>query len=309
MTSLIFLTLALAPGLAEDKPRVELLWPQGAPGAVGSEERDKPSLTISLPAADKANGTAVVVCPGGGYGALAMDHEGKQIAEWLTRHGIAAFVLKYRLGPRYRHPIPLQDAQRALRIVRSRTKEWNVKSDRIGIWGFSAGGHLASTAATHFDAGQAAADDPIDRVSCRPDFAILCYPVITLEPPYTHEGSRRNLLGDHPDPKVVEQLCNHKQVTSKTPPTFLFHTSADTAVPPENSILFYMALRKAKVPAELHIFEEGPHGVGLARGMAGGQGALWSWPDLLAGWLKTRGLLARKSEIRNPKSEGNRNGE
>jgi acetyl esterase/lipase len=282
MTNAAMLALGLTL-CAADAPKVELLWPQGAPGAVGTEERDKPSLTIYLPPADKATGTAVVVCPGGGYGVLAVGHEGKEPAEWLNRHGVAAFVLRYRLGPRYRHPAPLEDAQRALRIVRSRAKEWRLDPKRIGIWGFSAGGHLASTAATHFDDGKPDADDPVERASCRPDFAILCYPVITLRPPYAHMGSRRNLLGDKPDEKLVENLCNEKQVTARTPPTFLFHTSADRAVPPENSLLFYEALRKAKVPAELHIYEQGEHGVGLAVG----KGAASAWPDQLAAWMKT----------------------
>jgi acetyl esterase/lipase len=275
---------------AEDKAKVEFLWPDGAPGAVGTEQRDKPNLTIYLPSSDRANGTAVVVCPGGGYGALATGHEGEEPARWLNKHGIAAFVLRYRLGPRYRHPVPMQDAQRAVRIVRSRAKEWNLNPERIGIWGFSAGGHLASTVATHFDAGKPDSSDPIERVSCRPDFAILCYPVITMRPPVTHSGSRRNLLGEKPDDKLVESLCNERQVTSKTPPTFLFHTSEDTGVLPENSILFYQALMKAKVPAELHIYEKGPHGIGLAAG----RGAVSAWPDQLAGWLKTHGLLASK---------------
>ena len=290
MSCLALLTLGLSLCAAEE-PKVELLWPKGAPGAVGTEERDKPTLTIYLPPADKATSTAVVVCPGGGYGGLAVGHEGKDPAEWLNRHGIAAFVLRYRLGPRYRHPAPLQDAQHALRIVRSRAKEWGVDADRIGIWGFSAGGHLASTAATHFDEGKRDADDPIERVSSRPDFAILCYPVITLRPPHAHMGSRRNLLGDKPDEALVDSLCNETQVTSKTPPTFLFHTNEDTAVPPENSILFYSALRKAKVPAELHIYQNGRHGVGLAVGL----GATAAWPDQLAAWLKARGLLGSRA--------------
>lgn len=288
MTNLALLTLGLTLFAADNEPKVELLWPKGAPGAAGTEERDKPSLTLYLPPADKATGTAVVVCPGGGYGGLAAGHEGKEPAEWLNRHGIAAFVLRYRLGPRYHHPAPLQDAQRALRIVRGRAKEWHLDPKRIGIWGFSAGGHLASTAATHFDDGKRDADDPVERVSCRPDFAILCYPVITLQPPYAHMGSRRNLLGEKPDEGLVESLCNDKQVTERTPPTFLFHTNADTVVPPENSILFYQALRRHKVPAELHIYQEGPHGVGLAVG----RGAAAAWPDQLAAWLKTRGLLS-----------------
>ena len=285
--SLTLLTLTMALGAA---PQQELLWPDGAPGAAGATDLDKPSLTVYLPPADRATGTAVVVCPGGGYGFLAVDHEGRQPAGWLTRHGVAAFVLRYRIAPRYHHPAPMQDVRRALRTVRARARDWNVRPDRIGVWGFSAGGHLASTAATHFDAGKPDATDPVDRVSCRPDFAILCYPVITLRPPYAHQGSRENLLGKNPDPKLLDSLCNDTQVTEKAPPTFLFHTSADTAVPPENSVLFYTALRKAKVPAELHIYEKGVHGVGLAPN----DPVLSSWPARLADWMKGRGLLEKK---------------
>lgn len=271
-----------------DKP-VELLWPDGAPGAVGMEDRDKPSITIWLPGAEVRNGAAVVVCPGGGYGGLANDHEGKQVAEWLNKKGVAAFVLKYRLGPRYHHPAPLQDAQRAMRTVRARAKEWNVDPKRVGIWGFSAGGHLASTAGTHFDDGMEGAKDAIDRVSCRPDFMILAYPVITLEPPYTHGGSRKNLLGDSPDPKLVESLCNQKQVTARTPPTFLFHTAEDKAVPIQNSEMFHDALKKAGVPCELVTYEKGVHGVGLAQK----DPILSKWPDRLADWLEKQGVLKK----------------
>lgn len=271
------------------EPKTELLWPMGVPGAVGTEDADKPSLTVYLPSADKANGCAVVVCPGGGYGGLAMGHEGKDVAEYLNNLGVTAFVLKYRLGPRYRHPAPMQDVQRALRTVRARAKEWNVDPKRVGVMGFSAGGHLASTAATHFDDGNADAKDPIDRVSCRPDFAVLCYPVITLVSPYAHMGSRNNLLGKDADEKLVQSLCNDTQVTDKTPPTFLFHTSEDTAVPPENSVLFYMALRKHKVPAELHIYEKGKHGVGLAPK----DPILSTWGGRLSDWLKSRGYLGK----------------
>ncbi len=282
------LALVLATiGLAE--PKTELLWPDGAPGARGNEDKDKPSLTIYLPAPDKANGTAVVVCPGGGYATLALGHEGKEVAEWLNSQGVTAFVLKYRVRP-YRHPAPMLDAQRAIRTVRARAKEWNVDPQRIGIWGFSAGGHLASTVGTHFDDGHPKAQDPIERVSCRPDFLILAYPVITFTDTTMHRGSRNNLLGPEPDPKLVENLSNEKQVTAMTPPTFLFHTNADTAVPPENSVLFYLALRKAGVPAELHIYEQGKHGVGLAQK----EESLANWPDRLALWMKGRGLLGKK---------------
>jgi acetyl esterase/lipase len=246
---------------------------------------DKPSLSIFLPPAGRATGSAVVVCPGGGYGFLAVDHEGKQIAQWLSSMGIAAFMLKYRLGPRYHHPAPLLDAQRAIRTVRSRAAEFGISPDSIGIWGFSAGGHLASSASTHFDAGDPKAADPIDRVSSRPDFAILAYPVISFTTEYTHKGSRENLLGKDPDPKLVEYLSSEKQVTRDTPPTFLFHTDEDVVVPPENSVLYYLALRKAGVPAEMHVFQRGPHGVGLA---ATDQ-TLVVWQQVLANWLRTRG--------------------
>ncbi|MGE5648257.1 MAG: alpha/beta hydrolase [Acidobacteriota bacterium] len=278
----------LAASVAFAQPQTRLLWPDGAPGARGNEDVDKPSITIYLPAAAKAAGSAVVVCPGGGYQMLAMDHEGRQIAEWLNERGVAAFVLKYRLGPKYHHPVELGDAQRAIRTVRHGAAEFGIKPDRIGIWGFSAGGHLASTAATHFDAGDANSPDPIERMSSRPDFAILCYPVISLSE-FAHQGSRRNLLGDDPDPQLVEYLSNEKQVTAATPPTFLFHTSDDPGVPVQNSILFYSALRRYGVPAEMHLYEHGPHGVGLAQK----DPVLSTWPARLNDWLKGRGLLAK----------------
>jgi acetyl esterase/lipase len=283
------LLMAFALALLANEPQTIVLWPGGAPGAVGNEDADRPTLTVYLPPADRAVPTGVVVCPGGGYAKLAMDHEGRQVAEWLNSLGVAAFVLKYRLGPRYRHPAPLEDAKRALRLVRSRAGEFRIAPDRIGVWGFSAGGHLASTLATHFDAGNPAAADPIERVSCRPDFAILAYPVISFATEYAHKGSRRNLLGDNPDPALVENLSNEKQVTAQTPPTFLFHTNEDAGVPAENSVLFYLALRRAGVPAELHIYERGRHGVGLAPN----DPVLSSWPQRLADWLRVRGLLGR----------------
>jgi len=283
------LLMAFALALLANEPQTIVLWPEGAPGAVGNEDADRPTLTVYLPPADRAVPTGVVVCPGGGYAKLAMDHEGRQVAEWLNSLGVAAFVLKYRLGPRYRHPAPLEDAKRALRLVRSRAGEFRIAPDRIGVWGFSAGGHLASTLATHFDAGNPTAADPVERVSCRPDFAILAYPVISFASEYAHKGSRRNLLGDNPDPALVENLSNEKQVTAQTPPTFLFHTNEDQGVPAENSVLFYLALRRAGVPAELHIYERGRHGVGLAPN----DPVLSSWPQRLADWLRVRGLLGR----------------
>jgi len=283
----IVLSLVAGVALLAQRPGAEPpsfpLWAAGAPGAIGTEDRDVPTLTPWI--AKNPNGKAVVVCPGGGYGALAVDHEGKQIAQWLNSQGISAFVLKYRLGPRYRHPVMIGDAQRALRIVRARAAEWHVNPGKIGVMGFSAGGHLAATVATHFYAGNPSAADAIDRAGSRPDFAILCYPDITFtEEAYVHKGSRRNLLGDLPDSALVQNLSNERAVTKETPPTFLFHTDADTGVPPENSVLFYLALRKHGVPAELHIYEKGPHGVGLGWSDV----ALSSWPARLADWLRNR---------------------
>ncbi|HZR27672.1 MAG TPA: alpha/beta hydrolase [Terriglobales bacterium] len=271
------------------EPRTVLLWENGAPGALGNDDADKPTLTIYLPFGRDAVGTAVVVAPGGSYLHLASNHEGRQVANWLNSLGIAAFVLKYRLGPRYHHPIELGDAQRAIRLVRARAAEFGISPSRVGMMGFSAGGHLTATAATHFDAGDSAAPDPIDRVSSRPDFAILGYPVITMVEPYVHHTSQRMLLGDNPDAKLQQALSDELQVTPQTPPTFLFSTSEDATVPVENSVMFYSALHKAGVPAELHIFEKGPHGVGLDLK----DPVLSQWPMLLANWLRSRGLLTK----------------
>ena len=287
--ALLFSTGSALAQRGGPEPQVVLLWPDGAPGAQGDLDEDKPTLSIYLPTAERATGTAVVVCPGGGYRNLAMDHEGQQVARWLNSFGVAAFVLKYRLGPRYHHPAPLQDAQRALRYARINAAEFRIDSGRIGIWGFSAGGHLASTAGTHFERGNPAATDPYERTSSRPDFLILGYPVISLTTEYTHQGSRRFLLGETPDPALAENLSNDKQVTSETPPTFLVHTDEDKTVPAENSVLFYLALRRAGVPAELHIYERGPHGVGLAPA----DRVLSSWPARLADWMYSRGLLTK----------------
>jgi acetyl esterase/lipase len=264
-----------------------LLWPDGAPGALGNAEEDQPSLTIYPAGGPQKVSTGVVVFPGGGYVHLAIDHEGAQIAAWLNSYGIPAFVLRYRLGPRYHHPIELGDAQRAIRWVRAHAKDYGVDPHRLGVWGFSAGGHLASTAGTHFDSGKPDSSDLIEQQSSRPDFLILSYPVITFREPYLHRGSRDALLGKNPDPALIDLLSNELRVTKETPPTFLFHTSDDKVVPVQNSIEFYLALEKASVPAELHVFQSGPHGVGLARNMPG----LAEWPDLLAKWLKQNGWL------------------
>ena len=224
---------------------------------------------------------------------IAMNHEGRQVANWLNSLGVSALVLKYRLGPRYRHPVELGDAQRAIRLVRARAAEFGALPDRIGMLGFSAGGHLTATAGTHFDAGKPDAADPIDRVSSRPDFLVLAYPVILSRAPYAHQGSFNALLGPNPDPALLDDLSLDLRVTKDTPPTFLFHTNADTGVPAENSIQFYLALRKAGVEAEIHIFQPGPHGVGLAMGDA----VLEAWPPLLSTWFRNRGLLTNRTPV------------
>ncbi|MEZ6127016.1 MAG: alpha/beta hydrolase [Planctomycetaceae bacterium] len=289
IASLLLTVLCLAvSAMSEDwKP----LWPDGAPGAHGSTEHDVPAL-LAFPVKDNANGCGVVVCPGGGYGGLAMDHEGHQIVQWLNERGISAWILRYRLGSHnYHHPVQKGDVLRAIRTARHQAKSVGVDPHRIGVWGFSAGGHLASTAATHFDAGQANAADEIDRISSRPDFAVLCYPVITMDEQFTHKGSRKNLFGAdrYDDPELVALLSNDRQVTAQTPPTFIFHTTEDQAVPVENGILFYSALRKHSVASELHVYQKGRHGVGLAPT----DPILSSWPARLEDWLGTNGFLKK----------------
>lgn len=291
LVAVVVLSLS-AQVFGQVEARVELLWPNGAPQAKGDADGDRPSITIYLPPKEKATGAAVVICPGGGYGHLAIDHEGHQIARWLNSFGVAGFILKYRhrnSGAGYGHPVPLMDAQRAISMVRARAAEFEVDPARIGILGFSAGGHLASTAATHFHTGRTDTDDAIDRVSCRPDFAVLVYPVISLTERFTHVGSRTNLLGRDGDAELIRQLSNELHVTPQTPPTFLLHTNEDTAVPAENSVYFYLALRKAKVPAELHIYEKGQHGVGLGAAA----GAVGTWPRRCEEWMRGRGLLEK----------------
>ena len=301
LSALIGASLML-PALARaDDPTTMPLWPDGAPGAQGTETGDEnnpgdvPTITVWLAPKDKATGAAMVICPGGGYGFLATDHEGKQVAEWLNSIGVAGIMVKYRLGPKYHHPAPLDDAQRAIRTVRAKAKEWNLDPKRVGILGFSAGGHLASTAATHFDMGKKPSEaNPIDSESCRPDLAVLVYPVVSFTADFAHKGSAKNLLGDDPEKALLANLSNETQVTPQTPPTFLAHTLADTGVPMENSVAFAMALRKAKVPFELHIFEKGQHGLGLGTGWKGhidGEPTFEAWPRLCAAWLKGRGFL------------------
>lgn len=265
------------------------LWESGAPGAIGKEPLDIPTLTAYPAPKDKATGAAVIVCPGGGYARLSDVKEGSAVAEWLNSIGVSAFVLKYRLGMRYHQPAPLLDAARALRTVRSKAKEWNLDPGRIGILGFSAGGHLASTLGTHFDAGKPDAKDEIEKVSSRPDLMVLIYPVITMGD-LTHKGSKLNLLGESPTPELIKLYSNELQITKDTPPTFLVHTMTDAGVPVENSMLFAAGLRKAGVPFEFHLYEQGPHGFGLAPTNP----ILASWADRCADWLSLHGFTKSK---------------
>ena len=276
------------PLVASAQPAIPL-WAAGAPGAQGSAPEDQPVITPYLPPQGTANGTAVVIFPGGGYQHLSMEKEGSDVANWLTTTGITAFVVRYRLGPKYHHPVELGDAQRAIRTVRSRASEWGVDPQRLGIIGFSAGGHLASSAGTHFDAGSNSSADLIERASSRPDFMLLLYPVITMRgDSITHMGSRKNLLGDTPDDALVRLMSNELQVTRETPPTFLVHSTDDKTVPVENALLFYQALRNAGVPVEMHIFEYGGHGFGLAPA----DPVLSAWTIVCESWMRRHGWIS-----------------
>lgn len=284
----LLLSLAALHVHAADAVRFPL-WPDGAPEAKGNTPEHQPTLDLYKPDTVPANGCAVVICPGGGYGALAKDHEGIQPARFFNSFGVTAYVLHYRLGSKgYQHPIELNDAQRALRLARSRAAADGVDPARLGIMGFSAGGHLAASTGTHHDVGNPAAPDAIDRFSCRPDFMILCYGVLSFDPAITHKGSVKNLLGDRQnDPVLLDFLSNEKQVNATTPPTFLFHTTTDQAVPVANSLRFYEACQKNNVPVALHVFQKGNHGVGLAQSDPN----LKIWPTLLQGWIEQNGWL------------------
>jgi len=270
------------------------LWDKDVPGPKSSDPKNVPTLTLYPAPEEKANGTIVVVVPGGGYSGRATDHEGTQIAKWLNDRGVTAFILKYRTANESHitpplEPGPMLDVQRAVRTVRAKAKTVGGDPKKVGVWGFSAGGHLASTAATHFDAGKPDAEDPIERQSSRPDFVILAYPVISMKEGVTHGGSRRNLLGDKPEQAKVDFYSNELHVTKDTPPTFLFHTAEDKAVLLKNSQLFEEALKKAGVAgSKLYVEEKGPHGVGL------GQKIGSKWPEQLEAWMKERGLLGKK---------------
>jgi acetyl esterase/lipase len=301
---ILFITIILSCIMANAQTRVIPLWPDGVPGSI--ENSDYIETTDSLdnwtktrlvtnprldyyPAKEKlATGTAVVICPGGGYWGIAIDHEGKQTAEWLNSIGISAFVLKYRLPDdaimEDKSVGPLQDAQRAIRIVRRRAKEWNINPARIGIMGYSAGGHLAATLSTHYDEN---VYEPENETSARPDFSLLIYPVITMDASYTHMGSRETLLGKNPTDEQVKRFSNELQVDGQTPPAFLVHSLDDDTVPVLNSINYALALKKNSVPCELHLYEQGGHGYGLGRS----DNTESTWPEACKKWLGAHGLI------------------
>ena len=281
----------LAASAALAAPETVPLWPNGAPEAKGTAPQDTPRVDIYPAPADKACGAGVIVFPGGGYGGLAADHEGRQIAKYFNNFGVAAVVCSYRLGSAgYHHPVELNDAKRAVRWFRANAGKLGVDTDRIGVIGFSAGGHLASTVGTLFDNGDPNAPDPIDKLSSRPDFLVLCYPVISMTESYMHRGSRNNLLGPEKDnEELARQVSSERNVSPHTPPTFIFQTDEDTAVPAENAVNFYLALRKKKVPAEMHVYQPGPHGVGLLQG----DPVLSTWGQHLRAWLRNEGFLSK----------------
>lgn len=272
------------------------LWPSGAPGAKGQTDKDQPWVDVWLAPQDKANGATFVIAPGGGYGGLAVDHEGVQVAKYFNALGVSAFVLHYRLGSAgYHYPIELMDVQRAIRLVRSKAGEYALDANRVGIIGFSAGGHLTSMAATLFDEKpEGMTNDAVDQLSARPSVACPTYPVISMKDEFGHMGSRKNLLGPNADnAALMEKTSTYLQVTDKTPPIFIFQTDEDTAVPAENAVNFYLACRKHKVPAELHIYKPGPHGVGLMQG----DPVLGTWPQHLAAWLRNQGFFSTAKRV------------
>jgi acetyl esterase/lipase len=277
---------AAATDAALPHGEIEYLWPEGAPGAVGSEDQDKPRLEI-FSGYGPAPHTAVIVCPGGGYTHLAYEKEGTRIAEWLNLRGITAFVLTYRLAPRYHYPAPILDGYRSVRWVRSHAQAYGVDPARIGMWGFSAGGHLVGIVGTHFDDGNPQAADPIERASDRPDFVISSYGGLSLAAGIAKPHAMAALLGDNPSPELIDDMSPDKHVTARTPPYFLYATTTDQSVPVLSSVEFYTALVHAGVSAELHIFAQGPHGTGLAQTYP----ALSAWPELLENWLRLNGWI------------------
>lgn len=283
----IFLTIVIAVFMSLVNAQTPIrLWEGDAPNANGKEAIDIPTLTPFLAPKDKATGAAIVVLPGGGYRNLSDVKEGSAVAEYLNSIGISAFVLKYRLGPKYGQPNQLLDASRAMRMVRGRAAQWGIDANRIGILGFSAGGHLASTMATHFESGNPSATEELEKVSSRPDLQILIYPVITMGE-FTHKGSKQNLLGDNPSEELIKKYSNELQITKETPAAFIVHGLDDKTVPVENSLQYVQSLRKNGVPFEFHLYEHGPHGFGLG----GTDPILSTWKDRLTAWLVLRNFV------------------
>ncbi len=272
----------------------ELLWDTVKAGASGSDQYFKPTLTAFFAPIGKANGSAVLICPGGGYVGLASDYEGDDVAKKFTEYGVTAFVLRYRRSPGFIYPVPIDDGKRAMRMIYNKTKQLNLDTNRIGIMGFSAGGHLASTVSTHYDLGNKLANDSVDKWSCKPAFSILIYPVISMNDNLTHSQSKQNLLGNSPDPALVLSMSNELQVKATTPPAFLVHTRDDPAVKYMNSQLYYDECLKQKIPARLLLFDHGPHGFGMATGLGDTPNLpeLAVWPDSCAAWLKKQGFFA-----------------
>ena len=288
-----FFTLAvLCASLALSRAEMQIaipLWPDGAPGALGTSSNDIPTLTPYLADATNATGAAMVICPGGAYAGLAA-HEGNDYALWLNQHGVTCFVLKYRLGSHgYHYPAEFQDGERAIRWVRAHADDYKINPKRVGIMGSSAGGHLASMAMTHFDSGDANSSDVIEKQNSRPDIGILCYPVITMGA-LTHGGSKANLLGRNPAAELVTELSSELQVTTNTPPCFIWTTSEDRTVPPENTLMFASALQKNHVPFDVHIYQKGGHGMGLGdRTPPFAHPHPWAADCLF--WLKVQGFV------------------
>ncbi|MFN3191301.1 MAG: alpha/beta hydrolase [Aureliella sp.] len=268
------------------------LWADEVPMAKGDAEKDIPDLIAYLPDIKSSQSRgAIVILPGGGYGGLAIGHEGHEIARWANEMGMAGIIVRYRhRGRGYGHPTPMLDAQRAIRLVRSHAADWGIDSSKVGVMGFSAGGHLATTTLTKFDSGKPGSADPVERQSSRPDFGIVCYAVVAMGESFTHAGSQRNLLGREASPELVRLMSNEKQVSSETPPCFVWHTAEDVVVPAENSLRFYSALVQKKVPAELHIFAKGRHGIGLGADVDGAS----EWPKLCESWLVRNGFAVHK---------------
>jgi acetyl esterase/lipase len=306
LSLLLALALSFAPQLHAQAgaaiPPPIYLWPNGAPGALGNAEADKPRMYVFLPKT-RSTSAAILVIPGGGYQHVAIGHEGFQIATWLNAQGMAAFVLDYRVAP-YQYPVEIDDGRRAMRLIRTHAAEYGIDPNRLGVWGSSAGGHLASSLGTHCESvtdtttnknnvpvtvtnNALAGSDPVDAQSCKPDFMVLEYPVISMEGPITHAGSRSNLLGPNPDPVLAHEYSNQFAVTPQTPPTFIWATTNDATVQVENSLDFYRALERAHVPAELHIYDYKDHGCGLCGAIV----PLSTWPLLLRNWLLQHSYL------------------